>query len=338
MAYYKFNQGFADENNSTVTTLDDATTNNTDCRLPGPDWDGSEIEVQAGCTGGEVQFRIRNVGSGNMTKALDYIVIEDNVLRMPGPGSFQLDAGQEMLRSFPADGSFFRLEAEQAAGFPNAEQAVAWVEGCVTGGDTFSIGYVNQYFLPDTEPWVDIFCLESVNSYDPNDKNGFPRGYDDAHYIGQNTDLEYVIRFQNTGTAPAIDVEIRDTLPVQFLDPTTVRPGASSHAYQFDMQDNGVVVFRFPNIYLPDTSAGDAASQGFVKFRVSQRPDVPLGIKILNTAAIYFDNNAPIITNQTLHTIGINFILVQSVEVLRPQIEVTVAPNPTTGWANLTVA
>jgi len=33
VAYYKFNQGFADENNSTVTTLDDATTNNNDGTL-----------------------------------------------------------------------------------------------------------------------------------------------------------------------------------------------------------------------------------------------------------------------------------------------------------------
>lgn len=307
------------------------------CLPPSLDWDGSDIEVQAECTGNEVQFRIRNVGTGNMTKALEYIVIEDNVLRMPGPGQFQLDAGQEMLRTFPADGSFFRLEAEQAPGFPTPKQAVAWVEGCVTGGGNASIGYVNQYYLPDAEPWVDIFCLESVNSYDPNDKNGFPRGYDEQRFIGQNTDIEYVIRFQNTGNAPAIDVEIRDTIPVQFLNPATVRPGASSHGYQFDMQGSGVVVFRFPNIYLPDTSAGDAASQGFVKFRVSQWPDLPIGTQIRNTAAIYFDNNAPVITNQTLHTIGKDFILVQIIDLLNPQIEVAVAPNPVTGWATLTV-
>lgn len=307
------------------------------CLPPSPDWDGSDIEVQAECTGGEVQFRIRNVGTGNMTKALEYIVIEDNVLRMPGPGQFQLDAGQEMLRTFPADGSFFRLEAEQAPGFPTPKQAVAWVEGCVTGGGNASIGYVNQYYLPDAEPWVDIFCLESVNSYDPNDKNGFPRGYDEQRFIGQNTDIEYVIRFQNTGNAPAIDVEIRDTIPVQFLNPATVRPGASSHGYQFDMQGSGVVVFRFPNIYLPDTSAGDAASQGFVKFRVSQWPDLPIGTQIRNTAAIYFDNNDPVITNQTLHTIGKDFILVQIIDLLNPQIEVAVAPNPVTGWATLSV-
>jgi hypothetical protein len=306
------------------------------CGEPGLQWDGSEIEVTADCEGDSVTFTIRNVGTGNMSQAHDYIVIEDNVLLMQSPGSFQLDAGQELQISFPADGAFFRLEAEQSAGFPGLNLPVAWVEGCGAGGN-FSLGYVNQYALPDEEPWLDIFCLESVNSYDPNDKNGFPRGYDDERYINQNTDIEYVIRFQNTGTAPAINVEIRDTLPVQQLDVTSVRPGASSHPYEFDIQGDGVVVFRFPNIYLPDTSQGQDVSQGFVQFRIRQLPDLAPGTTIRNSAAIYFDNNDPIITNKTLHTIGKDFILVETLTPLLPDVHIAAAPNPTTGIVRLTL-
>lgn len=306
------------------------------CNAPGSSWDGSEIAVRAECLGSSVKFTIKNIGSGNMTQAQDYIVIEDNVLLMQSPGSFQLNADEEQEIELPATGSFYRLEAQQSAGFPGMNLPVAWVEGC-GDGNNISLGFVNQYTLPDEEPWLDIFCLESVNSYDPNDKNGFPRGYAEEHFVLKNTDIEYVIRFQNTGTAPAINIEIRDTLAVQHLDITSVRPGASSHPYQFDIQGDGVLVFSFPNIYLPDSAQDQAASQGFVKFRVAQLNNLPVNTKILNTAAIYFDNNAPVITNQTLHTIGQDFILLSSFTPVAPEISIQAAPNPSAGLTRLTL-
>lgn len=298
------------------------------CAPAGVNWDGSQIEVNASCTGDSVVFTIRNVGVEDMAQPLEYIVIEDNVMLMQSPGQFQLDAGDEVTRSFPATGVFYRMEADQSPGYPGAGTPAAWAEGCGGAGSNISLGFVNQHYLPDDEPWLDIFCLESVNSFDPNDKNGFPRGYKSEHLINANTDIEYLIRFQNTGTAEAINIEIRDTIPVHFLDPSTVRPGASSHPYIWDMQGSGVVSFRFPGINLPDSSASQELSQGFVKFRVSQRPDLAAGVKIRNTAAIYFDFNDPIITNQTLHTIGKDFITVETHQAISPDIRVKVSPNP----------
>ncbi|MCB9355471.1 MAG: hypothetical protein H6575_12960 [Lewinellaceae bacterium] len=294
-------------------------------------WDGSQVVVSADCVSDSVVFTIHNAGLSDMSQILEYIVIEDNVLLMQAPGQFQLAADDEINIRFSATGAFYRLEAQQSAGFPGLSKPVAWVEGCNSGNGTPSLGFVNLYPLPDNEPWLDIFCLESVNSYDPNDKNGFPRGYSAARFIEENTDIEYLIRFQNTGTAPALEVEIRDTIPVQWLDPLTVRPGASSHPYEWDMQGSGVVVFRFPGINLPDSSANPDQSQGFVNFRVSQRPDLPPGTEIRNTAAIYFDNNPPVITNQTLHTIGHDFIVLGSQQVFNPQVQVVVTPNPMRG-------
>lgn len=305
-------------------------------QAPAPSWDGSKIEVSAACTGDSVTFTIQNVGTGNMSQAQDYIVIEDNVLLMQAPGQFQLVAGGSFSRSFPATGAFYRLEAEQTPGLPGLSTPVAWVEGCNSNGGPVSLGFVNQYPLPDVEPWLDLFCLESTNSYDPNDKNGFPRGYAPEHFIEENTDIEYLIRFQNTGTAPALEVELRDTIPVQFLNPLTVRPGASSHPYEWDMQGGGVVVFRFPGINLPDSASNPELSQGFVKFRVSQHADLPPGTEIRNTAAIYFDNNAPVITNQTLHTIGHNFIQTTGTQnLLTPDVTLRISPNPMDHWVQV---
>ena len=45
---------------------------------------------------------------------------------------------------------------------------------------------------------------------------------------------------------------------------------------------------------------------GFIKFHIEQQSNVPLGAKILNEANIYFDFNAPIVTNQTLHTVWLD--------------------------------
>ncbi len=303
---------------------------------PGANWDGSKIEVLAKCENDSVIFTLQNIGSGNMTNTLEYIVIEDNVLLMQTPGQFQLDAGEALQFGYPANGNFYRLEAEQSPGFPGLDMPVAWIEGC--GTTNFSLGFINQYDLGDAAPSTDVFCLESVNSYDPNDKQGFPRGVGEAHYIDQNTDLEYMIRFQNTGTAPAFEVEIQDQLPVQWLDPTTFRPGASSHPYQLDIQGNGLVKFRFEDINLPDSNANFEASQGFVKFRISQRKDLPLGTEIKNEAAIYFDFNAPVITNQTLHTIGKDYLELSKTKVVfDPQMQVQVTPNPTQGNVQILV-
>jgi hypothetical protein len=54
----------------------------------------------------------------------------------------------------------------------------------------------------------------------------------------------------------------------------------------------------------------EAASHGFVKFRIAQQQDLPNGTMLENTAKIYFDFNAPIITNTAFHTVGENFITI----------------------------
>ena len=45
----------------------------------------------------------------------------------------------------------------------------------------------------------DIHCAENIGSYDPNDKSASPTGFGVDHIIRENTDIEYKIRFQNTG-------------------------------------------------------------------------------------------------------------------------------------------
>lgn len=143
-----------------------------------------------------------------------------------------------------------------------------------------------------------------VCSYDPNDKLAEPVGYGDPHYILAEDEIEYRIRFQNLGNFPAEDVVLRDSLDLEHLDLATFTPRYASHNFSTCiMVDDGVVDFIFENIFLPDSSSDLEGSQGFVVFTVFPKADVEPEDLIENTAHIYFDENPPIATNTTWHTI-----------------------------------
>ncbi|MEM9820372.1 MAG: hypothetical protein AAF985_04850 [Bacteroidota bacterium] len=291
--------------------------------LPTSNWSGASIEVTGECEEDNlINFLITNVGDAPTSQSLKYIVVEDQVIM--SQGNFDLAPAQSLAIPVNATGSTYRLAAQQEPNHPGQSNPSFTIEGC--GGLT--PGLVNLFPMDDADPFIDIDCKAVVASYDPNDKAGFPLGREEEHFIDQNVDLEYLIRFQNTGTDTAFRVVIRDTLS-PFLQAATVRPGASSHPYTFELTGNGVLKFTFDNILLPDSSSNLVASNGFVEFKVSQKPDNPIGTVINNAAAIYFDFNAPIITNTTIHTIG--EALLTNIQSLQEDIQVdhlSVYPNP----------
>ncbi len=296
-----------------------------------PLWDGSSIEVDAQCLGDSIEFIIENTGTGDMSDSLEYIIVEDNLIFIRA--KFQLNSGDNQTFYQASTGAFYRLEAEQAPGHPGSSMPSVFVEGCGANDDgEISMGFVNYFLLDEGNAFVSIDCQENIGSYDPNDKQAFPVGYGDQHYITDSTDLEYMIRFQNTGTDTAFNIVIRDTLSV-YLDIETLRPGVASHPYRYDIEASNVAVFHFDNIMLPDSNVNEAASHGFIKFNIAQRENNAIGTHITNDAAIYFDFNEPIITNKVLHTVGQDFVgLVTSVttppEVEEAGISVNVFPNP----------
>ncbi|MEM8906972.1 MAG: T9SS type A sorting domain-containing protein, partial [Bacteroidota bacterium] len=288
-----------------------------------PEWSGASIQVTGNCENEElINFTIRNVGDAPTTDGLNYIVVEDQVIMSQEP--FSLNPLESLEVPITASGATYRIAAQQEPQHPGNSQPSFTIEGC--GG--LSPGFVNMFSMDDGNDFVDIDCKEVIGSFDPNDKTGFPLGRQAENFIEENIDLEYLIRFQNTGTDTAFRVVIRDTLS-RFLDPTTVQPGASSHPYQFELLGNGILKFTFDNILLPDSTTNLEGSNGFVEFKIKQQIDNPIGTVIRNTAAIYFDFNAPIITNETIHTIG--EVLVTDVRDLdNNQIatSVSVYPNP----------
>jgi uncharacterized repeat protein (TIGR01451 family) len=137
-------------------------------------------------------------------------------------------------------------------------------------------------------------------AYDPNDKITHT-GKGPKNYIDPNTTMEYTINFQNIGNAPAKDVVVTDVIS-QLLQVATLEPIAWSH--DFVLQVNGnMATFRFEDIQLLGIEQNEALSMGFVRFKIKQKPDLAPGTRIENRAKIYFDNNAPIITNTVFNTI-----------------------------------
>ena len=148
-------------------------------------------------------------------------------------------------------------------------------------------------------------CIKTVVvSYDPNIKEVSPAGQTQYGLIPANTQhLEYTIHFQNTGNWPATFVIIKDTIDVAHLDITSTEIQMTSHNCVTSVENDSVLVFTFNNINLPDSFTNEPASHGFVKYGIKLQENLPLYTEMRNKAAIYFDFNAPIITNTTTNTL-----------------------------------
>lgn len=289
----------------------------------GEEWAGPVVEARAVCEGDSVRLEVRNTGQQDMSEMLDFIVVEDIIMRTSG--KFSLKAGEGTWVKMPANGSTWRIEAEQVSGFPAQDFPSAFLEAC---GGLNTPGLPTAFAMNDDPLYNDTECSLVVGSYDPNDKSAVPTGYNPEHIIRANTDLEYKIRFQNTGTDTAFTVVIVDTLS-QLLDWNTIEAGVASHRYRMEVRQGGILRFVFDNILLPDSNVNEAASNGYVKFRIAQKPDLPNGTRIENKAAIYFDFNDPIITNTAFHTIGAPYVEVSSTHnPAMPNVTVAVRPNP----------
>lgn len=160
-------------------------------------------------------------------------------------------------------------------------------------------------FCADASITVNASCSDAVTcAVDPNDKKVTPEGCGEFGYISPDTEtLTYKVRFQNTGTAAARNIVIRDEID-EDLDIETIAFISSSHPYtKVEIEPGNTLVYSFIGINLPDTSVSYAESQGFVKYQINPKSNLPEGTRITNSASIIFEKNEPVITNTTLNTI-----------------------------------
>jgi uncharacterized repeat protein (TIGR01451 family) len=141
--------------------------------------------------------------------------------------------------------------------------------------------------------------------------------------------LHYLIRFQNTGTASAINVRVENTLD-QNLDWSTFEPEDISHRSKIHVENGDQVTFDFDYINLPDSNADEASSHGYIMYRIKPKSNLSLGDSILNKASIFFDFNLPIVTNTVVTRIE-EISETKNVEL----VDFSVYPNPATDMINI---
>lgn len=174
-----------------------------------------------------------------------------------------------------------------------------------------------------------------VGSWDPNNKLAIATNYNDPAYqvvstINADQSIDYTINFQNLGTASAVNIVVIDELSSD-VDAASYQFLGASHNSMVSRVGN-TVTYQFKNIYLPDATANEPMSHGFVKYRINAINNLPAGNQISDFANIYFDFNAPVTTNNAIITMivpsGIN-------DVKANNVAVNSYPNPVNAAAQI---
>lgn len=169
------------------------------------------------------------------------------------------------------------------------------------GGETLAFTAVLSEVEDDVTPDNNTGLLNQiiVNSFDPNDIT-VHEGEEIYQHQAEGY-LTYTIRFQNTGTAEAVNVRLENTLD-ELLDWSTFEPIGSSHINTVIRTDDELE-FKFDNINLPDDKANEPGSHGYVTYRIKPKSTFGVGNTVFNTAEIYFDFNPAIVTNTAKTTV-----------------------------------
>lgn len=173
----------------------------------------------------------------------------------------------------------------------------------------------------DETPEDNVFELHQtvVNSYDPNDKTCLEGTIIEPSEVGEY--VHYMIRFENNGTASAVNIVVKDVIDIAKYDVSTLTILKGSHDFVTKIRDTNIVEFIFENINLP---FDDANNDGYVSFKIKTLSTLVENDTFENKAEIYFDYNPAIVTNlaQTKieSALGISDYLIDN--------SITYYPNP----------
>ncbi len=196
----------------------------------------------------------------------------------------------------------------------------------LNSGDSLSYAAVISGLTDETPLDNTATLLQTVvNSFDPNDKICLEGTAIQPTSVGEY--VHYRIRFENTGSANAQNVVVKDMIDTTKFDVSTLVPIDGSHDFVTRISNTNQVEFIFENIQLP---FDDANNDGYVVFKIKTNPNLALGDTFSNTASIYFDYNFPIVTNTYTTTIAalasVDFEFSNYFEL---------APNPTKNILNI---
>ena len=127
-----------------------------------------------------------------------------------------------------------------------------------------------------------------MGSFDPNDITCIEGEIVSPSEIGNY--LHYVINFENTGTADAENIVVKDIIDTDKFDLSSLQVLDNSHPVLAKITGN-VVEFVFKHIQL------HSGGHGNVLLKLKSKNTLIQGDTVSKQANIYFDYNAPISTN-----------------------------------------
>ncbi|MBK9146267.1 MAG: T9SS type A sorting domain-containing protein [Flavobacteriales bacterium] len=193
---------------------------------------------------------------------------------------------------------------------------------------------LNYVVLTTTEVDIDITNnlddqhATAVTAIDPNDKHVSATSITPDDVADQKL-LEYTINFQNTGTAPAVNIVIKDSLDADW-DLSTFEMIGATHPFTLTITEE-VAIWTFAEIMLPDSTTDEPNSHGSIHYRMAPKNSLVLGDQLTNRADIYFDYNAPVLTNTTVTTVELSTGMADS----GMGSGLLIAPSPSTGMVNM---
>ena len=252
----------------------------------------------------------------DLTLLLDY---DDMLSVVSTTGSPSVPAAGQLAWSIPALSGFGSVQFQAVLMVP----AIPSLVGTVVSATATVSG-----LAPDSDPSNDAHSITRtiVNSYDPNDKLAATSSQlsDAIYFLDIDAHIDYTIRFQNTGTAEAINVYLLDTISPLLNLPSLQILGAS-HAFTAQLLSDRVLRFAFDGIMLPDSASDPLGSQGFVAFRLKPLDGLAPNTDLENAADIFFDINDPVRTNTSVLTTDYSVGIAEASAA-----GLTMQPNPCT--------
>ncbi len=174
----------------------------------------------------------------------------------------------------------------------------------------------------DENPDDNTFILhqEVINSYDPNDKTCLEGSSINLEKVGEY--VHYLIRFENTGNADAVNIKVRDVIDTTKFDMNSFVFLNSSHVCECKITQGNFLEFMFDKIHLPH---GEGKNRGFINFKIKTVTSLELNDVFMNMAMIYFDFNAPIYTDNCKTVVLLN---VNTEDIPLSEHKPVIYPNP----------
>ena len=175
-----------------------------------------------------------------------------------------------------------------------------------------------------------------VGSWDPNNKLVAYSNTNDPNFqmvasTTPNQEIRYTVNFQNTGTAPAYNVVVVDEMSSN-LDVNSYQFISASHNCQI-IRNGNTTTYKFMGIMLPDSTNNEPESHGFVTYKLNALSSLNIGDQIIDYANIYFDFNAPVLTEDAVITV----VGPTAAGSILNNNQVYVYPNPAEEFVNVNV-